>query len=718
MSLRDHQWNSVYRSGDQNLLVEFYTPVLKEAVKYDRAVGFFSSEILSMNLKGITNLIANNGRMRLVIGHPLEEDEFLAVQYGHDLQRLLDDLDARLDQVLEDAKSSKVNRLEILAWLIGAGKLEIKFALRRKGMYHEKIGIVTDKNEDIVVFQGSANETVYALSDGFNAESLMVFPSWKGAIFQDYGIPCLNGFEDLWHGRQKNTVTIDVPSQFYEKISDIIPKDFKPVYGVEDEKEIYEKYFEKNQNDFSPKIPSHIGGNVFSVFQHQREAIRFWMANQYKGILKLATGSGKTITSLYAATKLYEGRKKVGKKFVLVVAVPYQELAKQWVGNFRIFNMLPVKAWDNKSLWYDDLSNDILAYRMGSIDFIGIVVVNRTLEGEAFQELIKKIDGNEIMIIGDECHNHGAKKVNASLPDAYYRMGLSATPFRSDEDEFDSPFPDDSRDRILGFYKSIVAEYSLGDAIHDGVLCEYDYHIIPIHLTEMEQEIFEELSVEIAKLVIIQQSSGLFDMQRQKLTQLCGRRSRLLGSAENKLNKLDTITSDVAAKDRKHTLFYCGEGGRDIELIDDGEDERVIFRVSEILDGNGWLTSRFTSQESGTERTKIMDNFVEGHIDALVSIRVLDEGVDVPICNKAYVLASTKNPRQYVQRRGRVLRKAKGKDKAIIYDFVVLPALGSSSPAGQRLKVAELERVDDFCLLATNRLDIENEIDNLGMRDD
>ena len=207
------------------------------------------------------------------------------------------------------------------------------------------------------------------------------------------------------------------------------------------------------------------------------------------------------------------------------------------------------------------------------------------------------------------------------------------------------------------------------------------------------------------------------ESQRSRLTTKCGERSRLLGSAENKLFALRSLVKGFSRAGRKRTLFYCGEGSV-AGLDDDGENtERVINKVSKMLGNQGWVTSRFTSKESTKDRTAIMSDFVNGEIDALVSIRVLDEGVDVPVCDKAFILASTRNRRQYIQRRGRVLRNAKGKDRAYIYDFVVLPALGSSGPAGERLKKAELERVEDFCLLAVNRFDVEKTIDRLGMRD-
>ena len=315
------------------------------------------------------------------------------------------------------------------------------------------------------------------------------------------------------------------------------------------------------------------------------------------------------------------------------------------------------------------------------------------------------------MLIGDECHNHGSKNVNNALPSAYYRMGLSATPFRSDEDEIDSPFPDDARGRLLSYYGDIIASYGLDDAIHDGVLTPYEYYIIPVYLTVDEQEIYEDLSLRITKLVLKQQHSGLVKQERDNLTRYCGQRSRLLGSAQNKLVKLRDLTAKVSDEDKRHTLFYAGEGRLFDEYSD--EDVKVIDRVSSVLHENEWKTSQFTGDVSKKTRIALMSSFKDKTIDALVAMKVLDEGIDVPVCRTAYILASTKNPRQYVQRRGRILRKAEGKHIAKIYDFVVLPI--NDSPASKRLKLSEAERINDFTLLAVNKLEIEKIIEEHGL---
>ena len=245
------------------------------------------------------------------------------------------------------------------------------------------------------------------------------------------------------------------------------------------------------------------------------------------------------------------------------------------------------------------------------------------------------------------------------------------------------------------------------------MLCEYNYYIIPVHLTLEEQEIYDEISAGISQLLAMKNNQSLNEQEQSNLTRLCGQRSMLLGAAENKYEKLAELAEKFSIDERKHSLFYCGAGLSN----ESGSDERVIEKVSKILSEKNWRSSRFSSRETSLERQNRMSEFVSGAIDALVSIRVLDEGVDVPVCNKAFILASTKNPRQYIQRRGRVLRKYKDKSHADIYDFVVLPAEGSDSIYSKSLIKSELERVDDFSLLAINKNDVEKMIYHLGVRD-
>jgi superfamily II DNA or RNA helicase len=711
-SLKALNLKSVYRTGKDDLYNDFYKRSLSVSVTYDRAVGFFSSEILSMSLKGLSKLILSNGRMRLIIGHPLSNEEFEAVKHGLILKEITTELSTKLEDILTST-DNKYPRLELLSWLVACGKLEIKFALRRAGMYHEKIGIFRDSHKNIVVFQGSANETPHGMVASLNAESISVYKSWEEQVFSSYGQEFMDGFNRLWLNEETETVTLDVPSAIYEVIANNAKEnaiDFSFINEYEEEIEAREK----GSNRSIPFIPTKIGNNTFNIYEHQRKALASWKSNSFKGILKLATGSGKTITSIYGAVKIFEAKKKKKQQLFLIIAVPYVELAIQWIENLRIFGINSHECFDSKNSWAESFENQVNYFKAGVSDFCAAVVVNRTLTSPFFQSLINSIDSSSLMIIGDECHNHGSKNINAALPDAYYRMGLSATPFRSDDDEIDSPFPNDARERLLSYYGDIVATYGLDDAIHDGVLTPYKYHIIPVYLSAEEQEGYEELSSKITKIMLKQQGSGLNQQDRENLTRYCGQRSRLLGSAQNKLEKLSELTAHISDEEKSHTLFYAGEGKpyRDTEE----EDTKVIDQVSKVLNRNGWKTSQFTGDVSRNERKFLMSAFKDKTIDALVAMKVLDEGIDVPACKTAYILASTKNPRQYVQRRGRILRKSKNKHLSTIFDFVVLPT--NESPASKKLKLSEAERINYFALLAVNKWEIEQLIEEHGLNYD
>ncbi len=700
---------SVYRSGTDDIFNDFYTKALAVSNSYSRAVGYFSSEVLAMSTQGLSNLIRANGSMRLLIGHPLSNEEFEAVKHGNQLINLNNELTEKLLEILTNVGPA-VERLELLAWLIACKKLEIKFSLRRAGMYHEKIGIFKDNHENKIVFTGSANETPSGLIPTLNAESISVYESWHPEIYERFGKIYEDGFERLWNNEEENSITLDVPSEVYEKISTAAAEKRELIaHIIENEQSYFEEKVNKKIN--LPSVPEFLGNNKFQIFKHQRGALENWRSNSYRGIMKLATGSGKTITAIYGAVKVFDAHQKSGRGLCLVVAVPYIELALQWVENLSMFSIYPIQCFESTNSWQAQLENSINYFNSGVLPFFAVVAVNKTMTSPIFQELIKKVDQSKLMIVGDECHNHGSQKINKSLPNSYYRIGLSATPFKSDDDEVDSPFPNEAKQRLIDYYGDIVAEYSLADAILDGVLTPYEYHIIPVFLDIEEQEQYDELSLKISKLFAKKNSTSLDKNDRELLTSLCGKRSRLIGSAKEKLSKLAELSKSISISERSHTLFYAGEGKPYTNDIED--DIKVIDQVSKILSDNGWRISQFTSNVSRSDRKKIMESFKEKTIDALVAMKVLDEGIDVPACKTAFILASTRNPRQYIQRRGRILRKSLGKQIAKIYDFVVLP--NNNSPAASKLKEAEAERINDFALLATNKMDIEAIIKKYGL---
>ncbi len=707
------QLKTVYRTGEDDLFNDFYQPVLSQAIRYDRAVGFFSSSIIASNIKGVSELIKKNGTMRLIIGSPLDEDEFEAIKYASDEKKNIL-VNGYMDELLMMIQEGNIasDRLRLLAILVATKKLEIKFAIRRKGMYHEKIGIAYDKFDNLIVFQGSANETPSALFENLNAESISVYQSWREQTFEDYGQHYVNAFEVLWKGEQKETLTIDVLSNHYENIIKHIKEhqdlndfiEFDKLVSTLDES--IEKKISNNKKPY-PKIPVFLGDKKFEVREHQSRALTKWRANGFSGILKHATGSGKTITALYAISKVFEAKHKKNDSLVVIISVPYIALASQWVKELNGFNIYPVECFESKVKWSASLSRKIQLLQFGELKFLCILVVNKTLTSDYFQELIQKINKESLMVIGDECHRHGAINTRNALPDASFKLGLSATPFQDDDTEVENPFPNEAKDNILSYYGAIIDEYSLEDAINDGILTPYDYHIIPIHLTEEEQIDYDEVS-ELISSIFINSGGRPSKEERERLLIYAARRGRILGSAQNKLIALDELIKNTPSKDRLLSLFYVGEGTN-------SQDNKNIDEVSSILIKNQWRASQFIGETDKKLRKTLLDAFKNKEIDALVAMKVLDEGIDVPACQRAYILASTKNPRQYIQRRGRVLRRFPNKSSASIYDFVVLPCKNYATKYKKNLLKSELERIRDFTLLATNKVEIETIIDTLEM---
>lgn len=664
--------------------------------------------------------------MRLVVGHALSDQEYLAALGDNSGDYTKELLDQYWLSLLEEENQSEGNTpklgSKILGYLISNGYLDLKFALRPRGMYHEKIGVVYDQAGNTIVFSGSANETVYGLKPEYNAESITLFKSWEEQAFESYGSGFVEDFERLWTGSYEDTLTIDVHSDLYEELvergRDVSHEQVEDIGGFRQKKPIWS--VDAQRLSF-PRAPSKMGGHPFSIRTHQIDAIKSWQTAGFSGILKLSTGSGKTITSIYAATRIFEERQGRGRSTALVVAVPYVELAQQWVRELRNFNIHPHKVWGSRKDWEPSLKSALSSHNLsGKTSFIAMLCVNKSLNSTAFQELLQKVDGGQIVFIGDECHNHGAVSFQTTLPTkARYKLGLSATPFKSDDDEIDVQFPNPSRERILEFYGDIVHEFSLQDAINANILCQYRYEIVPVRLSEQEQELYDDISYEIGLIVASSGGAPLSADQQHRLNLQASKRSRLLGAVEAKFHALDKLLEEIPREKRSKTLIYCGEGRPvDEEGYVMNDEEKTIETVSVLLHKNSWSSTRFTSEESASKRKEIMESFRGGSIDALVSMKVLDEGVDVPQCDTAIITASTRNERQFIQRRGRVLRRADGKLEATIYDFVTLPNECGQARYRTALKEAELQRVDDFCASANNRFFVEEEIARLGLRDE
>jgi DNA phosphorothioation system restriction enzyme len=683
--LRDLEFKRKYRSDRDNFVRDFFVPCLSCARRYDRAVGFYSSAALSTAANGLAEFVAGGGKMRLVASPQLGEGDLRAIVEGYERRdrEITRTVTAVLTVAYPDAAAE---RLAVLGRLVAEERLEIKLAAVRQedgtaGIYHEKLGLFEDEAGDSVAFFGSANESKGGLRANF--ESFLVFRSWVEADVSD--VESIRAdFEDLWVNRTPNLEVFSFP----EAAAEALARHWSPAPSRRREPEGRKE----------PPPPSLLSGRephlpaALELRDYQRDAILAWLRNDARGILQMATGTGKTYTALAAAIRLQQHRAANEKSLLCVVVCPYQHLVRQWADVAREFEIDPVLCYHSATTWRDALGGRVHALKAGSAKFVMAIVTNSTFVGEPFRAMAAEFP-RHTLLIADEAHNLGSAMGRQALTDSYrYRIALSATPERA-YDEEGSEFVD-------SYFGGTVFSYGLEAAIESGALTPYDYFPHVVELEDEELDAYLELTAKIAKLSHFADESVLEGPLRTLLV----KRARIVASARGKLSALAEAVRPLV--NTTHNLFYCGDG-----TIDAGEvaAERQLDAVVRLLGSNlGMAVQSYTHENFAEERDLLRERFAAGDLQGLVAIRCLDEGVDIPETRRAFILASSTNPRQFVQRRGRVLRSAPGKDSAEIHDFLVLPPAGSVEEelwgTERRLVERELKRIALFAQLARNGL--------------
>jgi DNA phosphorothioation system restriction enzyme len=425
-----------------------------------------------------------------------------------------------------------------------------------------------------------------------------------------------------------------------------------------------------------PQLPAKL-----QLRSYQQQAVSNWFQNQGRGTLKMATGSGKTITALAIATQLYQ---QIGLQ-VLIIICPFRHLVTQWGRECEKFNLQPILACESIHKWQSKFSHQLARINTSQQQFLTVITTNETLVSAGFQSQLKYLP-DRTLIIGDEAHNLGAKKRESSLPrNVGLRLALSATPERH--------YDEIGTQNILDYFGDILQpEFTLKHAIDCGALVHYLYYPILVELTESESEQYLKLTRAITRKLLYKSTA---ELDNPDITPLLMQRARLIGAAANKLTALKTLMQDRL--DTSHTLFYCGDGSSD--------SIQQLTAVTQLL-GNelGYRVNTYTAATSLPDRENLRHQFESGALQGLVAIRCLDEGIDIPAIKHAVILASSTNPRQFIQRRGRILRPDPGKDRATLYDTIVLPPeLDRETLAIERnLLKRELLRLIEFADLADN----------------
>jgi len=666
--LRDITFKKAYSSDLDDILNEFYIPVLSQSIEYDRLAGYFSSTSLAIAARGIANFVKNGGKMKLVVSPKFQvKDLQMIEEVIKNPTRIaekimLEELDKIENEFVRD-------HVQALGWMLSNNRLEIKVAIVipeiyekgqkptiDSGIFHQKVAILSDSIGNTVTFSGSINESAMGwLGD---IEEFKVFRSWESSE-NDYVRADINKFQRFWLDSSPKVRIISLPKAVSEKMISISPNDFESIH--------LEKWVIQKQ-----KVP---------LFDYQKNAIQSWIKNDMKGIFEMATGTGKTYAALGCAEYVFNSPEPK----LIVITCPYQHLVTQWKREIIKFGLTCDQLYltSEDQNWRDSLTDILCNIRLGQKKRTIVITTNRTFSSNDFIQIIKNNKKDyKICLIADEVHGVGAE-INSRglLTDYDMRLGLSATPRRFLDEE--------GTEIIYNYFSKIVFEFSLEEAINrirpdTGKTFLTPYRYIPefISLTQKEIDAYTKQTREISLKFHSKMNS---EEKEELLKNLYIKRANIIKNAENKYELLERILLNLP-KPIKWTIIYC--------------TPRQIDPVIRIVNRLGLRTHRFTMEEGTvpqkrfnnlSERDYILKKFAEGELDVLLAMKCLDEGVDIPPARIAILLASSGNPREYIQRIGRVIRHYENKKEAIIYDFIVAPSVSDTTLAEIEKKIFNKE---------------------------
>lgn len=657
-SLASLDLGTEYRSAKEDPAQTFYQPCLEEALLYKRAVGYFRSSVYLVIGPSILDFARRGGRIRLICSPDLtpEDVEGIAKGYRDRNEVISDRLIAEIDDLL--GEQATAYQIRVLATLIATGCLDVKVAVRSigGGIYHEKIGIFVDKDGHRVSFKGSANETWRGWHREGNFESIEVFCSWRGGLEGERVRKHETHFDELWSEGDADVEVCSFPDRALDKLKSL---SFKEVASV-----------------LTATKPL-INKGARKPLPHQLSALEAWRANGSRGILEHATGSGKTFTAIIAL------RDHVNAGRPAIVLVPSQLLLEQWMDELRseIPGAALLIAGGGHTTWKAAGRLQGMTVPDPSLGGRITLATMKTAASDAFRACV--VESSDLMVVADEAHqvasgfNSRFLSLNAGL-----RLGLSATPTR-----YGDP---DGTDKLMNYFGGIVPPpFTLIDAIQQGRLVQYEYFPHPLNLTATEADEWKKLSLQIRSEMARQKDDkGKARRLSERAKKLVIRRARIAKKASKKIDLARQVISRNY-QDGEHWLVYC-------------EDSDQLDRVREALKADGFSPIEYHSGMRGGRHATL--DWFKMFGGLLISIRCLDEGVDIPAVSHALILASSQNPRQFIQRRGRVLRKSDGKHFAVIHDAIVLPVSLDLEPEQTSLLKSEMLRSIEFANNAVNKM--------------
>ena len=676
-------FSTLYRTEENNPVDDFYAPCLDRAIRYRRAVGYFRSTVFDIIGENVVSFARRGGVIQIICSPAMTPWDIKTVEDAYEYRKAAEvAIFAELDKLVADPITAYPTR--VLATLIAVGCLDLRLALRPRnsGIYHEKLGLFDDANGDRVSFKGSANESYSGWHEHGTFESIDVFCSWEEGKESQRVSENDRYFDRLWESRIAGLEVLPLTETARDRLI------IQSIGGLD---------------DIDEALLSSSKSTRRKLFKHQSDALRAWVAQNRRGILEHATGSGKTLTALTAI------RMHIAEGNPALVLVPSKLLLEQWEREIRSeipeASILLAGAKNNK--WREGR----LLEAMTSPGVNEQRVVLATMRTACSNRFVRDIVGGpHLLIVADEVHQVGSVTNSKSLAiPSGPRLGLSATPKRFGDPE--------GTENILAYFGDVVPPpFTLNDAILTGRLVPYEYHPYPIALSSDETIGWNKLSDKILHEMARSGDDGTGTrLLSERAKMLLIQRSRIAKKACAKLSLALTVVKTHYRLGQRW-LVYCEDAAQLSDIL-------ASFRNAglEVFEYHSNMTS---------DRDAVMTWF-EDFGGILVSIRCLDEGVDIPAVSHALILASSQNPRQFIQRRGRVLRRYPGKTHAEIHDAIVVPPDLASEPRQAPLVRAEFKRAIEFAdnslnLGAGTRLKIiasdigfdVADLDELGIEDD
>ncbi len=695
MSFQDLDIKIRYRSEIHNFPRDFLIPVLEQTAVYKRGTGYFSTTSLIQLSIGLFEMAKNGGHIQIVCSPNLDKNDIEAIDYGY---RSRDEVitEAIMRGITEPISYFEEERLNLVASLIANGNLDIKIAFLEDEngfrLYHEKIAIFIDEEGNRISYAGSVNESENGLDGNF--ESIYTFCSWKDQSQIEAVQIAEDDFDNMWNNETSKLHVINFPDIAIQKLMKY-KKNSEINWDIDKEEFAY-KSFLKSKQKF--RIPDGV-----VMHEYQEEAVEKWQINSYRGIFDMCTGAGKTYTALYGIVQLAN---KLEDKLAIFIVCPYIHLVSQWEEDVEKWCSVPIIIAHSKSPnrdWKDELLKSYKRFRKDGSPFV-CITTNDTFAGEEIQKYVSRFSEEQnVLLIVDEAHNFGSSQMIRVMPwNIQYRVGLSATIKRHMDKK--------GTNTLFDYFGEKCIEYPLERAIEDGNLVHYDYFPIPVFLTEYELLKYRELSQKLKKYIILKNGKmKISDAGKPIIFE----RTRLLAGAENKTDLLINLFEEY--QNDNNILVYCG--ATSIEDEDTGEIVRQIDLITNKLQTTYQMSvKRFTAEENLKERENIKRYFSQGMYQVITAIKCLDEGVNIPGIKTAFIMSSSRNPKEFVQRRGRLLRKSDNKKKAVIFDFITLPRdfdniVPNDIDEDKTIIVGEIARMDEFGKLSDNP-EVTNELIN------